>query len=405
MHPHDPWDWLSNGGQFMKQKQNASLLGTLLFWLIPGILSGIAASVSACLFAYQKLSLLADMLTKTSLPAALGQIAHGDFSAGASFLKHYGYEPFDFFLPAFCFFCILCILLFECCGILLYLRTRKQEDLLQTRIDELTVYLHAANAGEVSALSRQEDCLSYLEDEIYKTVTELSTARTSAVADHAALSDQIANMAHQLKTPLTSMSFMAELLEMHQTPDTAEYLLRLNHQIDRLRTLTSNLLTLARLDSHAITFTPKPVELTELITVSCEPLHDWMAEKEISFHTICDGEESGFFLPLDFHWTSEALLNLFKNCLEHTPPGGSITVSLASNPLYAELIIEDTGCGFAEAEIPHLFDRFFRGEHAAPESVGIGLSLAKAIIERQNGHIRAANTADGHARFTIHLYY
>ncbi len=390
----------------MKQKSTPSFINTFLFWLIPGILSGIIAAAATSLFAYWKLALLADSLTTaTSFSAALRQISSGNISSGTAFLAHYGYEPSDFFLPAFCFFSILSILLFECFGFFLYLYAQKQQKHLQKRIDELTSYLHSANKGEISVLARKEDCLSYLEDEIYKTVTELSSARTSAVRDHAALSEQIANMAHQLKTPLTSMSFMTELLELYQTPDTEEYLTRLNHQIDRLRTLTSNLLTLAKLDSHAITFHPTSVDFMELITVSCEPLHDWMLEKNVSFFTACDNKVSDLFFWLDFHWTSEALLNIFKNCLEHTPSGGSITVSLLSNPLYAELIIEDTGCGFPEEELPHLFDRFFRGKHAAPESAGIGLSLAKLIIERQNGHIRAANTADGHARFTIHFYY
>ena len=103
-------------------------------------------------------------------------------------------------------------------------------------------------------------------------------------------------------------------------------------------------------------------------------------------------------------WTSEAILNVLKNCAEHTPQGGVIRINYEQNPLYTELLIEDGGTGFSKKDMPHLFERFYRGERAGKDSAGIGLALTKLILEEQNGQIRAENSADGHARFCIRFY-
>ena len=100
----------------------------------------------------------------------------------------------------------------------------------------------------------------------------------------------------------------------------------------------------------------------------------------------------------------EALLNLLKNCVEHTPKGGKIVVSYSRNPIYTELRMEDGGIGFAAKDIPHLFERFYRGKEAANDNAGIGLALAKAVVERQNGRLLAENTAEGHACFRVKWY-
>ena len=114
----------------------------------------------------------------------------------------------------------------------------------------MTQYLRAVNRGEAKALARREDQFSHLEDEIYKVMMELTCTKEAAVRDHAVLSDRIADIAHQLKTPLTSMSLMAELLEEYQPEEAKEYLWRLKNQVERLKNLASGLLILAKLDSH-----------------------------------------------------------------------------------------------------------------------------------------------------------
>ena len=100
----------------------------------------------------------------------------------------------------------------------------------------------------------------------------------------------------------------------------------------------------------------------------------------------------------------EAFMNLFKNCMEHTPAGGTVYCSYEQNPLYTQVRIWDTGTGFAKKDIPHLFERFYRGENAKSSGIGIGLAISKAIIERQNGTISANNLPEGGASFEIRFY-
>lgn len=103
-------------------------------------------------------------------------------------------------------------------------------------------------------------------------------------------------------------------------------------------------------------------------------------------------------------WTAEALGNVLKNCMEHTPASGSITVTLWENPIYSQILVEDTGPGICQEDLLHLFERFYRGQNAAPQSAGIGLALARMIITAQNGTIQASNRREGGARFTIRFY-
>ena len=109
----------------------------------------------------------------------------------------------------------------------------------------------------------------------------------------------------------------------------------------------------------------------------------------------------------DFHgdvaWTAEALTNIIKNCSEHTPEGGEITVIASETPIYSEIVVTDTGSGIDPDDLPRIFDRYYKGKNSSPESVGIGLALAKMIITRQNGTVKASNTKTG-ARFDIRFY-
>ena len=147
------------------------------------------------------------------------------------------------------------------------------------------------------------------------------------------------------------------------------------------------------------------MEVSDLINAASEPLLEMMKRKKISLEVKC-GKPGGppSWILTDMQWTSEALLNVLKNCVEHTPEKGAIQVSYEKNPLYAELQIVDSGSGFSKKDLPHLFERFYRGEDASKDSAGIGLALARLIIERQNGHIYAENTSDGHARFRLRFY-
>lgn len=276
-----------------------------------------------------------------------------------------------------------------------YRRKRRRE-----RLRALTNYLEAASCGRVTALARTEDEFSLLEDEIYKTVSALRIAREQAQQERRQQADNLTDIAHQLKTPLTSMSLMTQLLCAEASPEQAEYFGRIDSQLTRLNWLTGSLLTMSRLDAGAVEFTTVALTFEELAARAAEPMEQLLQERSQALQT--DGKEVCVFC--DPHWTAEALGNLIKNCSEHTPPEGTITVRAVSTPLYLQITVEDTGSGFDPAELPHLFRRFFRGKNSGTNSIGIGLALCRAIVEGQGGMLRAENRAGGGARFVIRFY-
>lgn len=268
------------------------------------------------------------------------------------------------------------------------------------RLLELSAFLEAASCGRETALARTEDEFSLLEDELYKTVGELRVAREQAQRERERQAENLADIAHQLKTPLTSMSLMAQLLSAEAPPEQLEYIGRIDSQLTRLGWLTDSLLTMSRLDAGAVEFIPVTLTFEELAARALEPMEQLMRER--SQTVTVRGKE----LPLlcDPHWTSEALINLIKNCSEHTPAGGQIVMEATSTPLYLQIIVEDTGPGFEPNELPQLFCRFFRGKNSGKDSIGIGLALCRAIVEEQGGMLHAENCPEGGARFVIRFY-
>lgn len=375
-----------------------------LLWMIPGILSGCLMAALCSAMEYRTFAETAgSALASESLAQGLKNHSDTDRPAGIQFLERYGYHPLGNFGAYLPFTIGMGILFFQAAGMTVFVRQYRSERKGKQRIEELTEYLRAVNAGNGAVLCREEDAFSHLEDEIYKTVTALQSTKESAVKNHRVLSERIADIAHQLKTPLTSMSLMTELLEEYRTAETEEYLTRLSMQIEHLKHLVSGLLSLAKLDSHEILFQKEELEMYALLEAASEPLQEMMAQKRITLSVRGQGGGS-CQIYADRQWTEEALLNLLKNCVEHTPEGGGITAVFQETPLYASLILEDSGPGFSAKDLPHLFERFYRGEHAAKDHAGIGLALAKAVLEQQNGQLRAENTADGHARFSVKWY-
>lgn len=276
-----------------------------------------------------------------------------------------------------------------------YERTRRKKRLLA-----LTGYLEAASCGRETALARTEDEFSLLEDELYKTVSELRIAREQAQRERLQQADNLADIAHQLKTPLTSMSLMTQLLSAEALPEQLEYIGRLDSQLTRLGWLTGSLLTMSRLDAGAVEFAPVTLAFEELAARATEPMEQLLRKRGQTV-ALCG---KGVQLSCDPYWTAEALGNLIKNSSEHTPAGGQISLQATETPLYLQITVEDTGSGFDPAELPYLFRRFFRGKRSGKDSVGIGLALCRAVVEGQGGVIRAENSAEGGARFVIRFY-
>ena len=145
----------------------------------------------------------------------------------------------------------------------------------------------------------------------------------------------------------------------------------------------------------------KEVDVFTVLMLAADNLQELFSKANVSVDI---PESDEMIIHVDPDWTMEAIMNLLKNCMEHTPSGGAVHCSYEQNPLYTQVRIWDTGAGFAREDIPHLFERFYRGKDAKSSGIGIGLSFAKAIIESQNGAVSAYNLPDGGACFEIRFY-
>lgn len=277
------------------------------------------------------------------------------------------------------------------------------------RIEELSDYLEQVNMGKAVVLSVSgEDLFSRLEDEIYKTVTFLYQTKDAAVQAKNDFAENLSNIAHQIKTPITAISLSLQTLS--EMPMKKEYekdrMEQIKKQLNRLIYLEESLLVLSRLDAGTLMFQKEDVDVFTLLVLAADNLQELFADSG----TFIDIPESGeMAVTADLNWTMEAVINVMKNCMEHNA-GGTVHCSYGQNPLYTEIFIWDEGDGFAKEDIPHLFQRFYRGKNAdaggniCGSGIGIGLALSKEIIEHQNGTIRAKNLPNGGACFEIRLY-
>lgn len=267
------------------------------------------------------------------------------------------------------------------------------------RIEELTDYLERVNLGGAGTLIQtKEDEFSHLQDEIYKTVTALYQTKEAALKAKENFAENLANIAHQLKTPVTASFLSLQLMEKH---DPNRYGESIRKQLERLNDLEESLLTLSRIDAGVLELETAPVDVYTALSLAAENLRDLLEKEEI---TVSIPEKGCVEFRGDLDWTMEALINLMKNCMEHSPKGGTIYCDYSRNPLYAEIRIRDEGKGFEAEDMPHLFERFYRGKGAAGKGIGIGLSLARSIFELQNGYITAENRPEGGACFEIRVY-
>ena len=348
---------------------------------------------------------------KNIVSAALKEYTSGnaDGVAVKDVLSVLGYRISDFSDSAITYHIGLAITGFIT-GILLFAVTfvfrNKTEE---KRIEGLSDYLEQVNIGKAAVLSASgEGIFSKLEDEIYKTVTFLYQTRDAAVQAKNDFAENLSNIAHQIKTPITAISLSLQTLS--EIPMKNEYekekMEQIKKQLIRLIHLEESLLVLSRLDAGTLMFQKEDVDVFTLLVLAADNLQELFTDSG----TFIDIPESGeMAVTADLNWTMEAVINVMKNCMEHNA-GGTVHCSYGQNPLYTEIFIWDEGDGFAKEDIPHLFQRFYRGKNADAggnirgSGIGIGLALSKEIIEHQNGTIRAKNLPNGGACFEIRFY-
>lgn len=304
-----------------------------------------------------------------------------------------------YFLPEYAYLVCLLFCLAEIAVFTGYTMRRYRQ------MEKLSDYLKRIGSGDYSLDIRDnvEGELSILKNEIYKVTTRLREQAEYNVREKYYLADALSDISHQLKTPLTSMMVMTDLLKEEGLPPDKreEFTDTIRAQLIRIEWLVTSLLKLSRLDAGTIVLESRPVPAAEVIGRAAQHLLIPMELKGIEFEV--QGEENVTF-PGDLSWSAEAFANILKNCMEHTPPGGRIRVMYEENHLYTVISVEDNGEGIAAEDLPHIFERFYKGKNAGADSVGIGLAMAYEILAKEQGKIDVTSKEGEGTRFRVKFY-
>lgn len=266
----------------------------------------------------------------------------------------------------------------------LYMKHNKQKD---KDIEEISSYIEQINKGnyKLNIDNNTEDELSILKNEVYKTMIMLKEGAENSKKDKLSLKDSLEDISHQLKTPLTSIMIALENLEDNPELDIEtreKFIVNIKRDTNNIRFLVESILKLSKLDTSTVEFIRKRVEVSELIKESIKNVENLCDLKNIKID-IPDKIEGT--LNCDYHWQVEAITNLLKNAVEHA--SSYVKLKLESNNVYIKLLIINDGENIDEEDIKHIFERFYKGKNATKDSIGIGLSLSKKIIEIDNGYI------------------
>ena len=274
-------------------------------------------------------------------------------------------------------------------------------------IKDMTDYVYHSSEGREYEMKNknQEGQIGLLKTEIMKMTTVLKEKVALLHSEKIFLNDTISDISHQLKTPMTSLMLLTDLMYNDLDKEKKiEFLDRTNAQLSRMDWLIKSMLKLSKLEAKVIDFKTEKVNINELIRRSISPLSVPMELKNISLNI--NGNKEASYIG-DIEWSSEALGNIIKNCIEHTKEGGTLDITYEENPIYSEIIIKDNGEGIDKDDIQNIFKRFYKGKNSKSDSVGIGLAMAKSIIESQNGDIYVKSEKNMGTEFhiTFHKRY
>ncbi len=282
-------------------------------------------------------------------------------------------------------------------GAAFYVFTKARYKSIARISDQIDLVLHNADQLYIGELDEGE--LSILQSEITKMTLRIREQNDALKKEKEHLADSLADIAHQLRTPLTSVNLILSLLENNPDANERKSLIRETKQLfAQMDWLLTSLLKLSRLDAGIVVFQSEQIDVNTLMGSALHPflflieLHDIVLQIDVS---------KGIIIQGDSVWLSEAIQNILKNCIESAGGNGKIEIVCEDNPLFTEIAIHDSGTGFEKEDLPNLFDRFYRGKNASATGYGIGLALSKMIITRQGGTITAKNHPQGGARFAI----
>lgn len=279
-----------------------------------------------------------------------------------------------------------------------YLKIQKKQTMdIAKRIERI-------NLGDYSLQidRNSEDELSLLDNQIYRTAVKFREQAENSNKDKENLQKSLSDISHQLKTPLTSIIVVVDnILDDDDMPleIRREFLNDIKHNTNTISFLVQSLHKLSKLDAEAVKFRYEQVEVKSIVD-ECIKNTAVMAEiLGVRLETDCND----IILNCDKKWLCEAVTNIIKNCIEHSQ-NGNIKITADQNKLYTKISIKDNGSGITKEDLPHIFERFYKGKNSSDDSVGIGLSLAKTIIEKQGGYISVSSELNKGSEFVIKFF-
>lgn len=271
------------------------------------------------------------------------------------------------------------------------------------KINEITKMISKINNRQfdIDINDFKEGELSILKNEISKTTTMLRQVADNSIKDKINLKDSLGDISHQLKTPLTSITIMID--NILDNPDMDEktrkkFLINIKREIININFLVMSLLKLSKFDANVVKFNKEEVYIKDIIK---ESIKNVSMIKELKNISIKVSGDNNIKLLCDYKWQVESITNILKNSIEHTDEYGIVEINYSENKLYTRILIKDNGKGIDSEDLPHIFDRFYKGKKCSEDSIGIGLSLSKTIIEKEGGSITAKSTPNVGTIFTI----
>lgn len=284
-------------------------------------------------------------------------------------------------------------------GIVFFIFTKLRYKSIAKISDEIDLVLH--NDDHLYIAESNEGELSILQSEIRKMTLRIREQNDALKKEKEHLADSLADIAHQLRTPLTSVNLILSLLEnSHDENELKKFKREAEELLLQMDWLITSLLKISRLDAGIVVFKSEEINVNKLISTALRP---FLISIELHNIDLQIHVEKGIVIHGDSGWLSEALQNIFKNCIESVGDNGRLQITCENNQLFTEIVIHDSGDGFKKEDLPYLFKRFYRGKNTDATGYGIGLALCRMIITRQGGTITAKNHVQGGAIFYIHF--
>lgn len=281
--------------------------------------------------------------------------------------------------------------------IFIYLKQRDK------KINQITQYINEIKNRkyDLNINENSEDELSNLKNELYKITIMLKEESEISRQDKENIKMSVEDISHQLKTPLTSIMIMLDNLKDNPNMDEdtkQKFIFEISKQVDWINWLVISILKLSRLEADVVKFSNNKINVKKFID---EIIGNLEIPIEIKNQKISiEGDEDASFIG-DYKWQQEAITNIIKNAIEHNKENGKITIKYEENVLFTKITIIDEGQGIAKEDLKHIFERFYKAQNSSDNSVGIGLSLAKNIIEKNNGMINCKSEIGNGTEFIV----